>query len=340
LRLAPARAGALLVEWIRRSLVRFTLVSGSRQAAAIAYYVLLSLFPLILFLASVAGLVLRDDGLRADFVSALADALPVTESGEDEIEAALRGVSENAGTIGIVSLVTLLWTASGMMGAIRGSLDAIDPDTPGRPFVRGKLVDLIMLGGAAVLLSASAGLTVATRVAREQISGSVGLSGLLYEVLRELVPIAVGTGLLILLLRYAPSRAPRTRDIWPAALVGSILLWGLSVGFASFIDAFGRYNLVYGSLAAVVVFLFFVYLAANIVLLSAAFAAEWRGVRTAQPGTGPPGPGIWAELLTFLRGLWVPEPRPRTAPGRTGETSPDEISREDVDPEPRRSSRG
>ena len=300
-----------MVEWTRRSLGRFTQIGGSRQAAAIAYYVLLSLFPLILFLASIAGLVLRDDELRADFVSALADALPVTESGADEIESALRGVSENAGTIGLISLVTLLWTASGMLGAIRGSLDAIDPDTPPRPFARGKVVDLIMLAGAAVLLSASAGLTVAARVAREEVSDSVGLSGVLYDVTRELVPIAVGTGLLILLLRYAPSGAPRTRDIWPAALVGSILLWGLSVGFASFIDAFGRYNLVYGSLAAVVVFLFFVYLAANIVLLSAAFAAEWRGVRTEEPGTGPPGPGIWAEILGFIRGLWVPEQRAR-----------------------------
>jgi membrane protein len=301
----------MMIEWIRRALARFTHVAGSRQAAAIAYYVLLSLFPLILFLASVAGLVLRDEGLRADFVSALADALPVTESGADEIEDALRGVSANAGTIGIISLVTLLWTASGMMGAIRGSLDSIDPDTPPRPFARGKIVDLIMLAGAAILLSASAGLTVATRVARDEVSDSVGFSGLLYDVLREVVPIGIGTGLLVLLLRYAPSGAPRTRDIWPAAVVGSVLLWGLSVGFASFIDAFGRYNVVYGSLAAVVVFLFFVYLAANIVLLTAAFAAEWRGVRTEEPGTGPPGPGIWAEILAFLRGLWVPETRRR-----------------------------
>ena len=300
-----------MVEWMRRSFGRFTAVSGSRQAAAIAYYVLLSLFPLILFLASMAGLVLSDPEVRADFVSALADALPVTQSGQDDIESALRGVSANAGTIGVVSLLVLLWTASGMMGAIRGSLDAIDPDTPARPFARGKIVDLIMLSGAAVLLTASAGLTVATRVARDQVSEGVGLSGALYELARVVVPIGVGMGLLILLLRFAPSGAPRTRDIWPAALVGSVLLWALSVGFAAFIDQFGRYNVIYGSLAAVVVFLYFVYLAANIVLLSGAFAAEWRGVRTAEPGTGPPGPGIWAELLAFLRGLWVPESRPR-----------------------------
>ena len=47
------------------------------------------------------------------------------------------------------------------------------------------------------------------------------------RLISPIVPIAVGTGLLILLLRYAPSGAPRTRDIWPAALVGSILLLSL-----------------------------------------------------------------------------------------------------------------
>ena len=38
---------------------------------------------------------------------------------------------------------------------------------------------------------------------------------------------------------------------------------------------------------------------------------QWRGVRTEEPGSGPPGPGIWAEVLAFIRGLWVAEQRPR-----------------------------
>ena len=229
-------------EWIQRSLSRFAAVRGTRQSAAISYYVLLSLFPLILVLASVAGLVLDDAGLRADFIEALTDALPITEAGASDLDAALRGVSSNAGTVGLVSLVTLIWTASGMMGAIRGSLDDIDPETLPRPFARGKLVNLIMLLIAALLLAASAGLTIATRVAREDVGDSVGLSGPLYEVGRIVVPIAVGTALLVLLLRWAPSAGPPARDSWPAALVGAVALWALSVGFAAFIQYFGSYN--------------------------------------------------------------------------------------------------
>ena len=328
------------MEWVRRSLTRFAAVHGTRKSAAIAYYVLLSLFPLILFLASIAGLVLQDEELRAEFVDALADALPITESGADEIESALRGVSSNAGTVGIISLLTLLWTASGMMGAIRGSLDDMDPDTPPRPLAQSKLVDLAMILIAAVLLGASAGLTVATRVARGDVADRVGLSAALYETGRVVVPIAVGAGLLILLLRYAPSASPKTRDIWPAALVGSICLWGLSVGFAAFIDEFGRYNLIYGSLAAVVVFLFFVYLAANLVLLTAAFAAEWRGVRTGRPGEGPPGPGVVHEILGFLRGLVVAERHPSPPADATPSGAPEKKSGDDVDPAAPRSSHG
>ena len=263
-------------------------------------------------LASVAGLVLSDASLRTDFVNALTDALPITESGASDLNAALRGVSANAGTVGLVSLVTLIWSASGMMGAIRGGLDDIDPETLPRPFARGKLVDLVMLLIAALLLAASAGLTIATRVARGDVGGFVGLPGPVYEVGKVVVPIAVGTVLLVVLLRWAPSAGPSPRDSWPAALVGAVALWALSVGFAAFIGSFGSYNVVYGSLAAVVVFLVFVYLAANLVLLTAAFAAEWRGVVRDRPGPEP-GPGVGTEVLGFLRGLVVRD-RPPSQP--------------------------
>lgn len=314
---APGRRDLLLwraTEWVRRSATRFFEARGPRQSAAIAYYVLLSLFPLMLLLASIAGLVLSDEELRADFTEALTDALPLTEAGADELEASLQGVSDNAGTVGVISLLTLLWTATGMMGAIRGSLDDIDRETPPRPFARSKLVDLAMLLVATVLLAASAGITVATRVAGSQAGDLVGISGFLYDIAQVAVPIALGALLLIVLLRWVPAASPPVRDLWPACLVGAISLWALSVGFAAFIDAFGRYNVIYGSLAAVVVFLVFVYLAANAVLATAAFAAEWGGVRTGRPG-GEPGPGLAVEVLRFLRGLFVREEPPRPPGG-------------------------
>ncbi len=300
-----------VTEWIRRSLTRFADARGSRGSAAIAYYVLLSLFPFMLLMASVAGLVLSDPDTRADFVEAVTDILPLSESGADGLESALRGVSDNAGTVGLVSLVALLWSASGMMGAIRGSLDDIDPDIEPRPFARGKAVDLLMVFVAVVLLAASAGLTVATRIRSGAAEDLVGVGGALFETGKVVVPIVLGTALLIIVLRWVPTRGPDVKDLWPACVGGAVLLWALSVGFAAFIEHFGRYNVIYGSLAAVVVFLIYVYLAANLVLLTAAFAAEWRGIRTGKPGTEP-GPGLGEEVWRFIRGLFVRDDGPRT----------------------------
>ena len=124
----------------------------------------------------------------------------------------------------------------------------------------------------------------------------------MYEVGKVVVPIAVGTVLLVVLLRWAPSAGPPPRDSWPAALVGAVALWALSVGFAAFIGSFGSYNVVYGSLAAVVVFLVFVYLAANLVLFTAAFAAEWRGwsATARAPSPAPAwGPRSWASSAAW-----------------------------------------
>ena len=153
---------------------------------------------------------------------------------------------------------------------------------------------------------------MATRLGGSRAGDLVGLSGALYEVARILVPITLGAGLLTLLLRWVPTDGRAVRDTWPACVAGSIALWALSFGFASFVGQFGRYNLIYGSLATVVVFLVFVYLAANLVLLTGAFAAEWRGVCGDRPGDEP-GPGLGVEILRFLRGLVVRDggPPPR-----------------------------
>ena len=291
-----------VIELGRRALGRFFGRSGPRLAAAVAYYVLLSVFPLVLVLVAIAGLVLTDPATRDDFVSALADALPLTASGADSLDAVVRGVSANAGTVGAISALGLLWTASGMMAALRGGLDDLMGGAgPKRPFLQGKLVDLAMLFMAGALLAASAGATIVDRVAQEQVVEPLGLPGIALQVARVVVPVVLAFGVLVILLRWVPSQGPPLRLVWPEALAAAVALWALTFGFASFVDNFSSYNVVYGSLAAVIVFLAYVYLAANVVFIAAAFAAEGPAVVEATPQPG--GPGFRVELKRFLRSL-------------------------------------
>jgi uncharacterized BrkB/YihY/UPF0761 family membrane protein len=98
-----------------------------------------------------------------------------------------------------------------------------------------------------------------------------------------------------------PARKLHRRGALAGAIVTALGIWGAAKILAVVFD-FTRYNVIYGSLAGVMTFLFFVYVAALILLLGAEFAYAWS------QGPGPPGPPIGAQLKGFLRGLVVHPP--------------------------------
>jgi YihY family inner membrane protein len=109
------------------------------------------------------------------------------------------------------------------------------------------------------------------------------------------VLIAVMT---LLLYRVVPARKLHRRGALAGAIVTALGIWGAAKILAVVFD-FTRYNVIYGSLAGVMTFLFFVYVAALILLLGAEFAYAWS-----QP-PGPPGPPARVKFAGFVRGLFV-----------------------------------
>ena len=124
----------------------------TQYAAAIAYRVLFSLFPLTIALVSIFGLVLQDDELRQRVIDELIDILPVSESGQGNIQRSIEEIATPLSAIGLISLVALLWGASGMMASIRLGLEAAMKVDRGRPAARAKLVDFILVAAAGVLV--------------------------------------------------------------------------------------------------------------------------------------------------------------------------------------------
>ena len=100
------------------------------------------------------------------------------------------------------------------------------------------------------------------------------------------------------LYRFVPARKLRTRDALAGAILTTILTWGATKLLAILFADFSRYNLIYGSLAGVMTFLFYVYIVALIFLLGAEFAYAWS-----QPPE--PGPPVRTRLIGFVRGLFV-----------------------------------
>jgi membrane protein len=273
-----------------------------QYAASIAYRVLFSLFPLTIVLVSIFGLVLQDDELRQSVIDELIDFLPVSEEGQADVESSIEGIASPLSAIGLVSLVALLWGASGMMAAIRIGLEAALKVDRGRPAAHAKAVDFILVGIIGMLVLIVVGLSiVGSFVSRliEDLSEWAGVGTPSFLLLREAVQLVLIGVTALLLYRYVPAGTLRR----PAALAGAIVtavgIWGAAKVLALLFGNFSGYNVIYGSLASVMTFLFFVYVVALILLFGAEFAYAWS-----QPA-GPPGPPVRARLLGFLRGLFV-----------------------------------
>ena len=274
-----------------------------QYAASISFHVLFSLFPLTIVLVSVFGLVLQDDELRQRVINELLDVLPVSQKGQSNVQSSIEGIASPLSAIGLISLVALLWGASGMMASIRIGLEAALKVDRGRPAAHAKLVDFVVVAATGVLVLVVVGLSafaaffskLADRLTREVGVGE-SLSAFVFRDGLQLVAIGV---MVLLLYRFVPARKLRTRGALAGAILTAFGTWAAVRILAVIFADFSRYNLIYGSLAGVMTFLFFVYVVALILLLGAEFAYAWS-----QP-PGPPGPPIRTRLWGFLRGLFV-----------------------------------
>jgi membrane protein len=275
------------MQWIRRP-ATVLVSSGKRyagggftaRAAGIAYRVLFSLAPLAIVLVSVFGLVLQNDELKQDVTDKIVSVLPVDASGSARVERAISNIASPASAAGLVSLLVFLWAATGMMGAIRSGLQsAIAPDDH-RPLVRGKLVDLALVGGATILVLLSVGVGLVSQLVRALVS-QIGVDG-------GFATKAVSIGLVLLLwvatalllYRFVPAAKLRFGDAFAGAIVTAVLLLGISLAGSLLYAKTTQWSLIYGSLTSVLVFLYSVYLCANVLLFGGVVAAEWGQTRS------------------------------------------------------------
>ena len=128
----------------------------SQMAAAISYYVLFSLFPLLIFLVGIMGLVLRDESIQQDVIDGVLDMVPLSETeGRNDVTEAVRGVAGvGSGALGVFGLIGMAWAGSSMFGVMRRSLDRAFGAERRRPFVQQKLLDLAMVLGVSVFFLA------------------------------------------------------------------------------------------------------------------------------------------------------------------------------------------
>jgi membrane protein len=287
-----------------RSISEFFADGCPQRAAAVSYYALLSLFPLAIVTVAAFGLVVDDEVARSRVIGFVLDQLPLREGrGRTELQRTLRQVTAQAGGFGIVGLIGMVFTSSAVMGSIRQALNAAWDAVDTRPFLQAKLVDLLFVLGFGALTAASMTLDLVGQLATSLVddldaspSPAAAVAAMLLR-LGRLVPVLLMLMVFAALYRFAPSRGTRLRDVWPGVLVATAGFELARTGFAFYLGTIADYGTVYASLATVVAFLVFVFVAATVLLLGAEVASEWPSVRRrdadADAGSPPLGRRIW-----------------------------------------------
>lgn len=247
----------------------------SMLAAGVAFFGFLALFPALIALVTLVGLI-ADPGQITQQVQSFTAGLP--PASRQLISEQLNAITQSSGgalTIGlVVSLLAALWSASSGASNLMTAVNIAYEEKETRGFVKLRGIALLLTLGTVVFLVLTLALIAVVPVVLQVVPlGPLGT--VLAQVLRWALLLALIIVGLAVLYRVAPDRNP-PKFRWVS--VGSVLaalLWLLgSVGFSLYVNYFGNYNKTYGALAGVIVLLLWFFVTSYIVLLGAEINAQ------------------------------------------------------------------
>jgi membrane protein len=292
-----------MVGTIKRAFKRFQADNMLDHAAALTYYVMMSLFPALLVGVSLLG-VLGNESLVTDAVQYAKDNGAPAEV-TNALENSLNSIVQNSGGAVSIALVfgvaVALYGASGAFGAAGRALNDVYGVEETRSFIRHKLSDLAWTLVVILLAIVSLFCVFLGGGLAKDLFGTIGLgetAAQIFSVARWL--IAIGAVLLIyaIVFAFAPNIQPRRRQIITPGAITGVLIWIVaSAGFFFYVSNFGKYNATYGAFAGAVILLLWLYIT-NIAFLvgaelNAAVDAARGRLPARQPASSAPPSQSW-----------------------------------------------
>ncbi len=263
----------------------------SLLAAGVAYYGFLALFPALIALVTIYGLVADPVQVR-DQVESLSKTLPPDTAKliGDQLTSIAAGSSQ-ALSVGLaVSVLGALFSASGSVGNIVKAINIAYDEEDTRGFLKLRGLSLLLTLGAVLFFVVSIGLVAVLPAVLQQVG--LGTIGVIAVGIGRWVGLVVFVLLaLAIVYRYAPDRDnPKFKWVGLGSIVATVLWLLGSAAFSFYITNFGKYGKTYGALAGVVVLLLWLYLTAFIVLFGAEINSETEQQTEKDTTEGPPQP--------------------------------------------------
>jgi membrane protein len=283
----PDLSGHSWLGALKRTVKAFKADNLMDWAAALTYYGVLALFPAIIALVSIIGLV----GPSA--TQALLDNLNTFAPGpaRDIVTGAVEQVGHGRGTAGfafILGLAGAIWSASGYVGAFARASNAIYEVAEGRPFWKLRPLQLAITTLMILFLAASAIAVVVTGPVARHVGDLLGVGDGAVNVWDfakwPVIALVVITMLSILYYAAPNVKQPWFRWITPGGALAIVLWLIASLAFAFFVANFSSYNKTYGALGGVVAFLVWLWISNIAVLLGAELNAELERGRELEAG--------------------------------------------------------
>jgi membrane protein len=256
-------------------------------AAALTYYGILSIFPMLIALVSILGLI----GTSA--TQPLIDNLGKVAPGPAQqiFTSAIQNLQKSQGAAGVLFIVGLagaLWSASGYVAAFMRASNSIYDIEEGRPIWKTAPVRVGVTLVLVILLGISAMMVVFTGGLAEQVGNVIGLGSTaitVWDIAKWPVLIVIVSLMLSILYYASPNvKQPGFRWVTPGGVLGVVTWIVASAAFAFYVANFGSYNKTYGALGGVIVFLMWLWITNIAVLLGAEMNAELERGRRIEAG--------------------------------------------------------
>jgi membrane protein len=250
---------------------------AGQRAAGVAYYAILSIFPLLLGLIAVFGFFLPSVDFQDALLKFVGDNIPgATNVLKDNI----AGIIRLRGVMSILSIIVLFWGASALFSAISLAINRAWDINKSRSFFIRKASEMGMVFGTGILFLLSLGASAIVTFMRGALNlpatndAKVYLSG-------RIIAFVLMFTVFLLLYKLVPNIKTYWRNVWLGALLATVLFELARTIFLFFLQNFANYQIIYGSITSIIILLIWIYYSAFILILGAEFTFQYSRMRYA-----------------------------------------------------------
>jgi membrane protein len=275
---------------LKRTLRQFSADKLNHWAAALTYYGVLSLFPAVVALVSLLGVL--GEGTTQPLIDNVTEAAP--SAARDVVTGALEGIQNSQGASGfafVAGIAGAIWAASGYIGAFMDASNSVWDVPEGRPMWKKLPLRIAITVMMLVLATALSLAIIVSGPIAQQVGNLIGAGDTavqIWDIAKWPVMVLV-VGFMLAVLYWAAPNVKQPKFAWvsPGGLL-AVLIWiAASALFALYVANFSSYNETYGSLGGVIAFLVWLWITNIAILLGAEFNAELERGRAVQAGHDP-----------------------------------------------------